>query len=133
MEGLAPGYTFETNSLRTPLEIFIADEAAEAVADAESALEKATATRGLMAIPTNEADEYGYVQETRDTARALLNNQKPLLDWEYGLKVTELIQAAYMAAEKKKTIDLTDPNIKKELKNYEPLVAQGRGSEILYS
>ncbi|MFW6101942.1 MAG: Gfo/Idh/MocA family protein [Bacteroidota bacterium] len=132
MEGLAPGYTFEVNSLRAPLEVFVGDEAAEAVADAESALEKATATRGLMAVPSNEADEYGYVQETRDTASALLNNQKPLLDWEYGLKVTELIQASYMAAEKKKTIDLTDPDVRKELKNFQPLVAQGKGGEILY-
>ena len=31
-----PGYAFELNSLRSPLEVFIGDEAAEAVADSET-------------------------------------------------------------------------------------------------
>ena len=133
MEGLGPGYTFEVNSLRSSLEVFIADEAAESVADAESALEKATATRGLMAVQSNETDLYGYVDETRDTANAFLNNKKALLDWNYGLEITKLVQAGYMAAEKKKTIDLTDPQIQKELEGFQSLIAQGRGGEILFS
>ena len=133
MEGLGPGYTFEVNSLRSSLEVFIADEAAEAVANAEAALEKATATRGLMAVQSNETDLYGYVDETRDTARAFLNNQNALLDWKFGLEVTKLVQAGYMAAEQKKTIDLTDPGVRKDLNNFQSLVAQGRGGEILYS
>ncbi|KPK87893.1 MAG: hypothetical protein AMS27_01050 [Bacteroides sp. SM23_62_1] len=133
MEGLGPGYTFEINSLRSPLEVFIADEAAESVANAEAALEKATASRGLMAIQPNEADLYGYVDETRDTARAFLNNKKPLLDWKFGLEITKLVQASYMAAEQKKTIDLTDQGIQKDLMNFQSMVAQGRGGEILFS
>jgi hypothetical protein len=132
MEGLGPGYTFEVNSLRSSLEVFIADEAAESVADAEAALEKATATRGLMAIQPNEADLYGYVDETRDTAYAFLSNKKSLLDWKFGLEITKLVQAAYMAAEQKKTIDLTDPGVQKDLLNFQSLVSQGRGKEILY-
>jgi len=132
MEGLGPGYTFEVNSLRSSLEVFIADEAAESVSNAEAALEKATATRGLMTIQPNEADLYGYVDETRDTARAFMNNKKALLDWEFGLEVTKMVQAGYMAAERKKTIDLTDPDVQKVLKNFQSLVAQGRGSEILF-
>jgi predicted dehydrogenase len=133
MEGLGPGYTFEVNSLRSSLEVFIADEAAESVADAEAALEKATATRGLMTIQPNEADLYGYVDETRDTARAFLNNKKPLLDWKFGLEITKLVQASYMAAEREKTIDLTDPGVQKDLIDFQSLVAQGRGGEILFS
>jgi len=125
MEGLGPGYTFEVNSLRSSLEIFIADEAAESVANAEAALEKATATKGLMAVQPNETDLYGYVDETRDTARAFLNNKKPLLDWKFGLEITKLVQASYMAADQKKTIDLTDPAIQKDLVNFKSLVAQG--------
>ncbi len=131
MEGLGPGYTFEVNSLRSPLEVFIGDEAAEAVADAESALEKSTATRGLMAVQPNEADLYGYVDETRNSAGAFLNDESPLLDWEFGLEITKLIQASYMAAEKKETIDLTDPQIQKELEEFQSLVSQGKGAEIL--
>jgi hypothetical protein len=132
MEGLGPGYTFEVNSLLSSLELFIADDAAESVSNAEAALEKATSTRGLMAIQPNEADLYGYVDETRDTARAFLNNKKALLDWKFGLEVTKLVQAAYMAAERKKTIDLTDPDVQKDLKNFQSLVAQGRGGEMLF-
>jgi predicted dehydrogenase len=133
MEGLGPGYTFEVNSLRSSLELFIADDAAESVSNAEAALEKATSTRGLMAIQPNEADLYGYVDETRDTARAFLNNKKALLDWKFGLEVTKLVQAGYMAAEQKKTICLTDPDIQKDLKNFQSLVARGRGGEILFN
>ncbi|MBS3771812.1 MAG: Gfo/Idh/MocA family oxidoreductase [Bacteroidales bacterium] len=133
MEGLGPGYTFEMDSLRSPLEVFIGDAAAEAVADAETALEKATASRGLMAVQPNEADLYGYVDEMRDSVNAFLNGRKPLLDWEYGLKITRLVQAAYMAAEQKKTIDLTDQNVQKDLENFRSLVAQGKGGDVLYS
>ncbi len=132
MEGLGPGYAFEVNSLRSPLEIFIADEAAEAVADAEMALEKATATRGLLAVQPNEADLYGYVDETRETAKAFLNGEEPLLNWEFGLEITRLIQASYMAAEQKKTLDLTDAGVQKDLEDFQSLVAQGRGGEILF-
>ena len=55
------------------------------------------------------------------------------LDWKYGLEITKLVQAAYMAAEKKQTIDLTDAAVQKELVNFKSLVAQGRGGEILFS
>jgi len=133
MEGLGPGYTFEVNSLRSSLEVFIADEAAESVANAEAGLEKATASRGLMAIQSNETDLYGYVDETRDTAHSFLNNKNALLDWKFGMEITKLVQASYMAAERKQTIDLTDPGVQKELLDFQSLVAQGRGSEILFS
>src|SRR5690606_36014065 len=63
MDGLGPGYACEVNSLKSPLEVFIGDEAAEAVADAETALEKATASRGLLTVQPDEADLYGYVDE----------------------------------------------------------------------
>jgi len=36
-----------------------------------------------------------------------------------------------MSAECKKTIDLTDPAIQKELETYTPLIAQGKGAEVL--
>ena len=39
--------------------------------------------------------------------------------------------AGYMAAERKKTIDLTDPNVQKELETYVPLIQQGKGAEVL--
>ena len=132
MEGMGPGYAFELNSLVAPLTIFIGDEAAEAAADAETALEKSTATRGLLSVHHNEADIYGYVDEWID-ARDSVNEGRPALaDWSYGLEIVRLCMAGYMAAERKHTVDLTDPKIHKELETYVPLIAQGRGSEILH-
>jgi hypothetical protein len=40
--------------------------------------------------------------------------------------------AAYMSAEKKRVIDLTDPATLAELETYVPLIQQGRGAEQLY-
>jgi predicted dehydrogenase len=131
MDGLGPGYAFELNSLRSPLEIFIGDEAAEAVADAETALEKATASRGLLTVQPNEPDLYGYVDEIEDAVAALNQGRDALLNWDYGLQITRLVQAAYLSSEKRRTIDLTDPAVNAELESYTSLIAQGRGGELL--
>ncbi|UCH63999.1 MAG: Gfo/Idh/MocA family oxidoreductase [Fidelibacterota bacterium] len=132
MDGLGPGYAFEVNTLKSPLEIFIGDVAAEAVADAETALEKATASRGLLAVQPNEADLYGYVDENVDMREAFLAGKDAYLNWEYGLEITKLVQAAYLAAERRQTLDLTDPGIQKELDSYTSLIAQGKGAEVLF-
>lgn len=133
MDALGPGYAMEVNTLISPLEIFIGDEAAESVADAETALEKSTASRGLLAVHPNEADLYGYTTEIRDAVQSFLNGKNAMLDFKFGAEVTYLVQAAYMAAEKRRTIDLTDVKIQKELKTYQSLISQGRGAEVLFS
>jgi len=132
MDGLGPGYAFELNSLQTPLQIFIGDAAAEAVADAEAALEKATATRGLLAVETNEADLYGYVDEIEDAVACFKQGKDGFLNFAYGMEITKLVQAAYLSAERGQVIDLTDPVIQQELTSYTSLIAQGRGAELLY-
>ena len=131
MEGLAPGYAFELNSLQSSLQVFIGDEAADAVADAETALEKATASRGLLVVEPNEPDLYGYVDEIEDAVAAFKEGRDALLNFDYGYQVTRLVQAAYMAAEQGKTIDLTDAQVDADLKSYTSLIAQGRGAELL--
>ncbi len=131
MDGMGPGYAFEINTLNSTLQVFIGDVAAEAVADAEAALEKATASRGLLAVQYNEADLYGYTDEDEDAMQAFLAGRDGFLPWSYGLEVTKLVMAAYMAAERRKTIDLTDPAIQQELETYVPLIQQGRGAEVL--
>jgi len=133
MDALGPGYAMEVNSLISPLEIFIGDEAAEGVADAETALEKSTASRGLLAVHPNEADMYGYTTELQDAVDSFLDGKNGLLDFGYGAEVTWLVQAAYMAAEKRTTLDLTNENIKRELKTYRSLISQGKGAEVLFS
>ena len=131
MDGMGPGYAFEINTLNSVLQIFVGDAAAEAVADAETALEKATASRGLLAVQHNEPDLYGYTDEDEDAAKAFLAGRDAFLPWSYGLEITKLVMAAYMAAERQNTIDLTDPAIQKELETYVPLIQQGKGAEVL--
>lgn len=132
MDGMGPGYAFEVNTLASSLQIFIGDVAAEAVANAELALEKATASRGLLAVQHNEADLYGYTDENEDAAAAFLAGRDGFLPWSYGLEITKLVMAGYMSAERKQTIDLTDPGIQKELETYVPLIQQGKGAEVLH-
>lgn len=132
MDGMGPGYAFEVNTLRSVLEIFIGDEAANAIADAETALEKATASRGLLAVQYNEADLYGYTDENADAAASFLEGKDAFLNWDYGLEITRLVMAAYLAAERRQTVDLTDPATLEELETYVPLIQQGRGREVLH-
>ncbi len=131
MDGMGPGYAFEVNSLNSALQIFIGDEAAEAVSDAELALEKSTASRGLLAVQYNEADLYGYTDENEDAMRAFLEGRDGRLPWSYGLEIARLVMAAYLSHERKQVIDLTDPAIQQELETYVPLIQQGRGGEVL--
>ena len=131
MDGMGPGYAFEVNTLNSTLQVFIGDAAAEAIANAETALEKATASRGLLAVQYNEPDLYGYTDEIEDATQAFLAGQDAFLSWRYGLEITKLVMAAYMSAERQKTIDLTDPATQQELETYIPLIQQGRGAEVL--
>ena len=132
MDGMGPGYAFEINTLVSSMNLFISDAAAEATANAEMALEKSTASRGLLAVQYNEADLYGYTDENEDAARAFRMGRDGMLPWSYGLEITRLVMAAYLAAERRKTVDLTDWSTQLELENYIPLIQQGRGAEILY-
>ncbi|MBN1351437.1 Gfo/Idh/MocA family oxidoreductase [candidate division KSB1 bacterium] len=132
MDGMGPGYAFEINSLNSPLQIFIGDIAAEAAANSELALEKATASRGLLSVQPNEADLYGYPDEIEDAVAAFDAGTDALLSWRYGLEITKLVMAAYLSAERQQTIDLTDPGNQKELETYVPLIQQGKGREVLY-
>lgn len=131
MEAFGPGYSYTVNSLQSPAGLFISDAAASAVADSELALEKAQATRGALVLQPNEPDLYGYVSEWRDALSAFEQGKDAMLNFEYGRLITMLIMAAYMAHEKKATIDLTDSAILQELESYVPLIQQGKGAEVL--
>ncbi len=130
-DGLGAGYAFEFNTLRSPLELFIGDVAAEAVADAEAALEKSQSSRGLLAVQPNETDLYGYTDENVDLVAAIAEGRPALLDCDYGLEIVRLTMAAYLSAERGAVVDLTDPATLEELETYVPLIQQGRGAELL--
>ncbi len=131
LDGIGPGYAFEMNTLRSPLDVFIGDAAASTLADTEMALEKSQASRGLLTIQPNEADLYGYTDENEDAVDAFTNGRPPLLDWHYGLEIVRLTMAAYLSAERRATVDLTDPATCEELETYIPLIQQGRGADVL--
>lgn len=131
MDGMGPGYAFEINTLVSPLNVFIGDVAAEAIADQESALEKATASRGLLAVQYNEADLYGYTDENHDMYESFGAGRNALLSWEYGLEIQRLVMASYLSAERGRTIDLTDRAVMAELDDYVPLIQQGKGAAQL--
>jgi predicted dehydrogenase len=131
VDGIGPGYALEANSLRSPLEVFIGDDAAASVADAELALEKATASRGLLAIQPNEPDLYGYTDENVDAIAAFREGCPALLDFDDGLDVVRLTMAAYLSAEQGRVVDLTDAATSDALESYVPLIQQGRGAEVL--
>lgn len=132
IDGLGPGYAFEFNTLRSPLEVFVGDVAAAAVADAESALEKQQATRGLLTVQPNEPDLYGYVDENIDALDAIATGRPALMDWSFGREIVKLTMAAYLSAERKAVVDLTEPATLQYLESYVPLIQQGRGREVLH-
>jgi predicted dehydrogenase len=131
MDGMGPGYAFEINTLVSPLNVFIGDAAAEAIANQESALEKATASRGLLAVQYNEADLYGYTDENRDMLQAFGAGRDAMLNWEYGLEIQRLVMASYLSAERGRTVDLTDAATLQELDDYVPAIQQGLGAAQL--
>jgi predicted dehydrogenase len=132
MDGMGPGYAFEVNTLSSPLQIFIGDVAAEATANAEMALEKSTASRGLLAVQVNEPDLYGYTDELIDAVQSFEAGRDGTLPLNYGLEITRLVMAAYLSSERKQVINLQDPATRQELETYIPLIQQGRGAEVLF-
>ena len=54
-----------------------------------------------------------------------------MLSWGYGLEIQRLVMAAYLSAERARTIDLTDESVIAELDDYVPLIQQGKGAAQL--
>jgi predicted dehydrogenase len=130
LDGIGPGYAFDMNTLRSPLEVFIGDAAASGAADTELALEKSQASRGLLTVQPNEPDVLGYTDENEDAVQSFLHDRPAMLNWNYGLEIVRLTMAAYLSAERRAVIDLTDPKTNAELESYIPLIQQGRGREF---
>ena len=126
MEALGPGYSYTINSLTSPAGIFISDAAAEAVKDAEFALEKSQANRGSLTIQPNEPCLYGYIGEWRDALEAFGEGKNALLDFKYGALIAKLVAAGYKSAEERRTIFFGEVD-----QSYVPKIHQGKGAEVL--
>ena len=131
METFGPGYSYSCNSLNSPGEVFIGDKASASIEDSVLAVENAQSTRGRMVLQPNEPDLYGYVGEWRNAIGAFEKGENALLDLHYGRLITLITMAGYLSHEQKRTVDLTDPETLKTLRDYVPLIQQGRGAELL--
>ncbi len=118
-ELLGPEYSLSWNSLDAGLKLFFSR--AVQAAQGEDLVEKQNAEVGLMPVVANEAAAYGYEAEDRHFARVFLGKEKPLLTFQDGLEVVQLLMTAYQSAELGRTLDFPP----KDIDTFVPAVARG--------
>jgi predicted dehydrogenase len=119
-ELLGPEYSLSWNSLDSGLKLFFSREVKGKAG--EDLVEKQNAEIGLMPVVANEPAAYGYEAEDRHFARVFLGKEKPRLTFDDGIEVVELLMAAYMSAERGRTVDFPP----KRLAEFVPAVAKGK-------
>ena len=119
-ELLGPEYSMSWNSLDTGLHLFFSREVRGKAG--EDLVEKQNAEMGLMPVVASEAAAYGYEAEDRHFVRVFLGKEEPLLTLEDGLDVVKVLMAAYLSAERGKTV----PFPPRGLESFIPAVARGR-------
>ena len=102
-ELLGPEYSLSWNTLDSSLKMFFSREV-QGKAD-EDLVEKQNAEMGLMPVVADEASVYGYAAENRHMSRAFLRGDKPMLTFEDGVEVVQILMAAYMSAQKGQTME----------------------------
>ncbi|HLA13802.1 MAG TPA: gfo/Idh/MocA family oxidoreductase, partial [Gemmatimonadaceae bacterium] len=107
------------NTLDSGLKLFFSREVKGSAG--EDLVEKQNAEMGLMPVVSNEAEAYGYLGENRHFARAFLRGEKPMLTFEDGVEVMQILMSAYMSAEKGQTLEFPP----RGLDGYVPEVAKG--------
>ncbi|MBC8103241.1 MAG: Gfo/Idh/MocA family oxidoreductase [Cytophagales bacterium] len=118
-EVLGPEYSMSWNTLDSGLKLFFSREVKGQAG--EDLVEKQNAEMGLMPVIANEPEAYGYRDENRHFARAFLRGEKPMLTFEDGVEVMQILMTAYMSAEKGQTMDFPPPG----LDAFIPEVAKG--------
>jgi len=118
-ELLGPEYSMNWNTLNSELSCFFSREVQGAAG--EDLVEKQNAEMGLMPVVPDEAATYGYVAEDRHFVRAFLGKEKPLLTFQDGLEVMQVLMTAYMSAEQGKTLAFPP----RGLDQFTPAVAKG--------
>ena len=120
MELFGPEYSMFVNTLDSDLKVFFSRKVASA--EGEDLVEKQNAETGEMPVVSSETDTYGYTAENRHMVQCFLKGERPSENFDDGLEVTRLLMAAYMSAERDKTIKL--PN--EEIETFIPAVAKGQ-------
>jgi predicted dehydrogenase len=118
-ELLGPEYSMAWNSLDSGLKLFFSREVRGKAG--EDLVEKQNAEIGLMPVVPNEAAAYGYEAEDRHFVRVFLGKEEPLLTWDDGLEVVQILMTAYKSAESGRTLDFPP----RGLDQFVPAVASG--------
>ena len=118
-ELLGPEYSLSWNTLDSGLKVFFSRAVAGQAG--EDLVEKQNAEAGLMPVVANEAAAYGYEDEDRHFVRAFLGKETPLLTFDDGLEVVEMLMAAYQSAEEGRTLAFPPQG----LEGFVPAVARG--------
>lgn len=118
-EVLGPEYMLAINTLAGEGTVFFSRNVHGSAG--EDIVEKQNAEQGLMPYLADEAHSYGYIAENRYFTECFLQGTPPFCTLEYGVRITELLMAGYLSAERRETVDLPCP----ELDNFVPAVARG--------
>src|SRR5687767_4932889 len=118
-ELLGREYSMSWNTLDSSLKMFFSREVKGKTG--EDLVEKQNAEMGLMPVVADEASVYGYTAENRHMARAFLSGEKPMLTFDDGLEVVQILMAAYMSAERGQTLEFPPAG----LDSFVPAVAKG--------
>ena len=119
-ELLGPEYSMSWNTLDSSLKLFFSREVRGKAG--EDLVEKQNAEMGLMPVVAEEASVYGYSAENRQSARAFLKGEKPMLTFDDGLEVVKILMTAYMSAQTGRTLEFPP----KDIDSFVPAVAQGK-------
>jgi predicted dehydrogenase len=118
-ELLGPEYSMQWNSLDSGLKCFFSREVQGKAG--EDLVEKQNAEIGQMPVVPSEPVAYGYEGEDRHFVNVFLGKEKPLLTWDDGLEVVQLLMTAYQSAEEGRTLEFPP----KGLDDFKPAVARG--------
>ena len=118
-ELLGPEYSMAWNSLDAGLKLFFSREVKGRAG--EDLVEKQNAEMGQMPVVPNEAVAYGYEAEDRHFVRCFLGKEQPLLTFDDGVEVVQVLMTAYKSAEEGRTLDFPPRGLDK----FRPAVARG--------
>ncbi len=118
-ELLGPEYSMNWNTLNSELNCFFSREVQGKAG--EDLVEKQNAEMGLMPVVPDEAATYGYSAENRHFCRVFLGLEEPLLTFQDGVEVMQMLMTAYQSAEQGRTLSFPPRGLDK----FVPKVAKG--------